>query len=257
MIIQARMGSTRLPGKVMSLISGKPMLQHLIDRVRRCEEVDEIVVATTEMERDRPVRDLAGSSGVRVFSGSEDDVLDRYYQAAKANEAETIVRVTSDCPLIDPFLVDRIVRHFVNNADKFDYVSMGRPNRYPNGLDTEVFSFSALERAWVEAELGSEREHVTPYIWKNEKLFRIGAVPSDRNLSHMRWSVDEQRDLEFVRQVYTHLYEDGKVFTMEDVLALLDRVPELARINEGIPRDAGYQRSLKQDAAASERHASE
>ncbi|MBU1158552.1 MAG: glycosyltransferase family protein [Candidatus Thermoplasmatota archaeon] len=250
MIIQARMGSSRLPGKVMKLISGKPMLWHVVNRAKGCAEVGTVVVATTTNEEDRAVKDLAEKNGVGTFCGSEDDVLDRYYQAAKAYRADVIVRITADCPLIDPQLIDRMVRHYIDNSDKYDYVGMARPSRYPNGLDTEVFSFAALERAWREARLKSEREHVTPYIWKNEHLFRIGAVGMDRDCSSYRWSVDEERDLELVREIHKHLYEEGRFFTTEEVLELLSRMPELADINRGIPRDAGYQKSLEDDSLA-------
>jgi spore coat polysaccharide biosynthesis protein SpsF len=252
MIIQARTGSSRLPGKVMSLISGKPMLWHVIDRAKRCIEVDSVVVATTAKEEDGVVKDLAEECGVGTFRGSENDVLDRYFEAAKANDADVVVRITADCPLIDPHIIDNVVRHYIDNNDKYDYVGMGKPSRYPNGLDTEVFSFAALEKAWKEATLKSEREHVTPYIWKNGQIFRIGKVDLDRDLSSHRWSVDEERDLKLVREIHRHLYTEGQAFTMQDILELLSRMPELAKINEGIPSDAGYKKSLREDVVEGE-----
>ena len=246
-IIQARMGSTRLLGKVISEISGKPMLWHLIDRVKKCRSVDLVVVATTTNKEDRVVKELAERSGAKAYCGSEDDVLDRYYQAAKLFGAEVAVRITADCPLIDPHLIDRMVKHFEDNRDKLDYVGMGSPNLYPDGLDTEVFSFKVLEKAWKEAKLKSEREHVTTYIWKNEKLFRIGSVQPDKDLSRFRWTVDEERDLRFVREVYKHLYKEGQIFATDEILELLSKRPELLDINQGIQRNEGYAKSLRED----------
>ena len=247
-IIQARMGSTRLPGKVMSEISGEPMLWHLIDRVKKCRNIDQIVVATTTNKEDRVVKELAEKSGVKVYCGSESDVLDRYYQTAMLHGADVIVRITADCPLIDPYLIDRMVKYFEDNRDKLDYVGMGEPNPYPDGLDTEVFSFKILEKTWKEAKLKSEREHVTPYIWKNTDLFRIGSIPLDKDLSMLRWTVDEEKDLRFVREVYKHLYKEGSLFATEEILELLLRMPELLDINRGIRRKWGYEKSLREDS---------
>jgi len=248
LIIQARMGSSRLPGKVISRISGKPMLWHVIDRCKRCEKVDLVVVATTTKEEDDVVAKLAEESGAAVYRGSESDVLDRYYRAANEHDAEVIGRVTADCPLIDPRLVDRMIEFYEDGGGDYDYVGMGRPNRYPNGLDAEVFSFEALKRAWKEAALRSEREHVTPYIWKNDGLFKIGAVESEQDLSSHRWTVDEERDLMLVREIHKHLYEEGKLIVTEDILDLLSRMPEISRINQGIKRNEGYLKSLKEDS---------
>lgn len=248
LIIQARMGSSRLPGKVMCSISGKPMLWHVIDRCKRCRKVDVVVVATTKNEEDDVVAALAEENGAAVCRGSESDVLDRYYCAAKEHHAEVIVRITADCPLIDPRLVDRMVEFYEDSEGRYDYVGMGRPNRFPNGLDAEVFSFEALARAWTEANLKSEREHVTPYIWKNDGLFRIGAVESEQDLSSHRWTVDEERDLMLVREIHKHLYEEGELITTEAILDLLSRMPELSRINQGIVRNEGYMKSLREDS---------
>lgn len=248
LIIQARMGSSRLPGKVMRSISGKPMLWHVIDRCKRCEKVDAVVVATTTTEEDDVVAAFAKENGVAVYRGSESDVLDRYYRAAEEHDAEVIVRITADCPLIDPGLIDRMVDFYEDSGGRYDYVGMGRPNRFPNGLDAEVFSFEALAKAWTEANLKSEREHVTPYIWKNDGLFRIGAVESDEDLSSHRWTVDEARDLTLVREIHKHLYEEGRLISTEDILDLLSRMPEISRINQGIVRNEGYIKSLKEDS---------
>lgn len=244
-IIQARMGSTRLPGKVMMDIVGKPMLWHVINRVKHAKRLDDIVIATTALNEDKQILELASEMGIKSYAGSEDDVLDRYYQAAIIYKADVIVRITADCPLIDPTVIDRAIEFYLNHG--FDYVGTGLKKTYPDGLDTEVFSFSALERAWKEATLASEREHVTPYIWKNPQMFRIKNLENDTDLSHMRWTVDEERDLKFVREVYKRLYKEGKIFYMEDVLNLLKIHLELMDINKGIVRDEGYLKSIKED----------
>jgi len=244
-IIQARMGSTRLSGKVMMDIVRKPMLWHVINRVKHAKRLDDIVIATTTLNEDKQILELASEMGVRSYAGSEDDVLDRYYQAAIIYKVDVIVRITADCPLIDPTVIDRAIEFYLNHD--FDYVGTGIKPTYPDGLDTEVFSFSALERAWKEATLASEREHVTPYIRKNPQIFNIKSLENDEDLSYMRWTVDEERDLKFVREIYKRLYKEGKIFYMEDILNLLKKHPELMDINKGIIRNEGYLKSIKED----------
>ena len=247
-IIQARMGSNRLPGKVMLDVSGKPMLWHVINRVRHSKNIDNIVIATTNLTEDKQIVQLADEVGVYCYAGSQNDVLDRYYQAALKYDSDVVVRITADCPLIDPDVIDEMIEFFLGHG--FDYVSNTIKPTYPDGLDTEVFSFSALEKAWNEAVLASEREHVTPYIKKNPHLFKIKNYEHGIDLPDMRWTVDEDRDLEFVRKIYTELYtQPNKVFCMEDVLELLNRCPELMELNSGIIRDEGYQKSLREDKA--------
>ncbi|MEW5766975.1 MAG: aminotransferase class III-fold pyridoxal phosphate-dependent enzyme [bacterium] len=241
-IVQARMGSTRLPGKIMKEIVGKPLLEHLVSRLKGSRLLDKIIVATTSLKEDEIVVELAEAIGIDAFAGSEADVLDRYYQAARKYRLDTVVRITGDCPLIDPKVVDKVIRHF--KSDNFDYVSNVFKYTYPDGLDTEVFSFEALERAWREASQPSEREHVTPYIRKHPELFKLSNVENDINLFGMRWCVDEEKDLEFVREVYKNLYREGKIFYMEDILKLLKICPGLSQINEGIIRNEGYYKSL-------------
>jgi len=241
-IIQARMGSTRLPGKVMMDIVKKPMLWHVINRVKHAKGLDDIVVATTTLNEDKQILELASEMGVKSYAGSEDDVLDRYYQAAIIHEADAIVRITADCPLIDPDIIDRVIEFYLNHD--FDYVSNTIKPTYPDGLDTEVFSFSTLERAWKEATLASEREHVTPHIKKNPQIFSTKNLENDKNFSYMRWTVDEERDLDFVREIYKRLYKENEIFYMEDILNLLRKYPKLADINKGIMRDEGYLKSF-------------
>jgi spore coat polysaccharide biosynthesis protein SpsF len=251
-IIQARMGSTRLPGKVLKDIAGKPVLWHEINRLKETKLINEIVVATTRKAEDQQIITLAADSGVKSYAGNEEDVLDRYYQAAKKYRADVIVRVTSDCPLLDPDIVDEVIRYFSENT--FDYVSNtwasaqgDSKQTYPVGLDTEVFSFEALKRAWKEAKLPSEREHVTPYIWKNSKLFKIGHVGYRKDLYYMRWTLDYDKDLLFIREVYKQLSNRGLTFRSGEIISLLEKNPELLDLNKGVTKNEGYIKSLEKD----------
>ena len=244
-IIQARMGSTRLPGKVLKDISDHPMVWHVINRVRQAKRLDEVVVATSDGASDDTVAAFCEQEGIPCFRGSENDVLDRYYRAASWIGADTIVRITADCPLIDPVVLDEVVATYLDGG--CDYASNTIERTYPDGLDTEVFSFEVLEKTWRGASLMSEREHVTPYIWRNGELFKLGQVTQEVDLSDLRWTVDEPEDLEFVRKVYEHLYQPGQVFLMEDIVKLLERHPELLEINRGFETNEGYLRSLWED----------
>jgi spore coat polysaccharide biosynthesis protein SpsF (cytidylyltransferase family) len=243
-IIQARLGSSRLPGKTLMDIAGRPMLGRLIDRVRRIPGLEGLVIATTTRPLDQAIIDFAKAENLRVYAGSEDDVLDRFYQAAQRFEASVIVRVTPDCPFLDPEVSGRILARFCQGD--VDYASNTKPPTFPDGLDTEVFSFAALERAWREAELPSEREHVTPYLWKNPSKFRLANVAHDRDLSGLRWTVDEAPDLTFARAVYMAL---GPKFGTHEVLALLAKRADISQLNAGLPRNEGYLKSLQQDQA--------
>lgn len=244
-IVQARLSSTRLHGKALMNIMGKPMLWHVINRLKQSRHLNDVVIATTTKEKDKAIIQLAKESKVKSYSGSEDDVLDRYYQAATRFKADTIVRITSDCPLIDPKVVDTVTEYFL--AGNFDYVSNILKLTYPDGLDTEVFSYKTLKRAWEEARLESEREHVTPYIWKHPQIFNIGSFENDVDLSHFRWTVDVDKDIQFIREVYQRLYTEDGIFYMEDVLNLLQQHPELLEINKDCRRNEGYAKSLTED----------
>ena len=242
-IVQARMGSTRLPGKVLIEIAGRPMLWHVVNRVGQAKMLNTVVVASSDDSSDDAVVAFCRQERIPCFRGNEDDVLDRYYQAAKWMNADVIVRITADCPLIDPDIVDEVVRVYMNGNN--DYVSNANPPTYPDGLDTEVFSFQALELACREAKWLSEREHVTPYIRKHPELFRTGNVAYSEDLSHMRWTVDEPQDLEFVRAVYSSL--GSASFRLADVLNLLRKHSELMEMNAGIGRNEGFQKSVRMD----------
>ena len=242
-LIQARMTSSRLPGKVLQNIAGKPMLMRVVERVRQAKSIDLVTVITSTHESDNALARCCIENSVPYFRGSLDDVLDRYYQAAKQSEADVIVRITADCPLLDPEIVDEVVALF--NKGNYDYVSNTIECTYPDGLDAEVFCFEALENAWKNAVLKSEREHVTAYIYKHPELFRLGVLKCSEDLSSLRWTVDTPPDLEFVRAVYEAVAKD--YFLMDDVLRFIKSNPEVAALNAGQKRNEGYAKSLMED----------
>ncbi len=246
-IIQARMGSSRLPGKSLACIENRPMLWHVVQRVQRATRVDRVVVATSTAPADDAIEKMCQESGIPCYRGSENDVLDRFYHAARAEKAAQVVRITADCPLIDPEVVDRVVRRF--ERGDLDYASNSMVRSYPDGLDTEIFSFSALERAWHEARKPSEREHVTPYL-RSEK-FRTANVQNDSTsmYQHYRWTVDESEDLEFIRAVYK-AFRPKDSFGMKDILDLIEKTPGLEKMNSDIVSNHGYYKSLFEDARA-------
>jgi len=242
-LIQARMTSSRLPGKVLQDIGGCPMLLRVVDRVKQAKTIDSVAVITSVHESDDDIKKYCKDNGIPCFRGNLDDVLDRYYKAALHFHADIVVRITADCPLLDPEIVDRVVGIF-NNGD-YDYVSNTLECTYPDGLDTEVFRFVTLEKAWQEAGLKSEREHVTAYIYKHPQLFRLGVVKHPEDLSALRWTVDTLPDLEFARAVYTNFTDNH--FGMEDILRFINEHPEIAALNSGQERNEGYQKSLRED----------
>lgn len=248
-IVQARMGSTRLPAKVVAEIAGRPMLWHVLDRAARIVGADAVVLATTALPEDERLLVLAREWGVPAYAGSPEDVLDRFFQAARLMDAHTIVRVTADCPLLDPAVGSAVLARFLSGDAA--YASNVHPPTYPDGLDIEVFSHEALACAWREATRPSEREHVTPYFWTHPERFRANNLTSHQDLSHLRWTVDEPRDLEFVRAVYNRLSVPGRPpFGMDAVLQLLTHEPGLLHLNAGIVRDAGYLKSLAAEVTA-------
>lgn len=243
-IIQARLGSTRLPGKILLDIEGKTVLEHVIDRVRPSKCIDDIVVATTIQKEDLKIVNLCSSNGTSVYCGSENDVLDRYYQAARLFNAENIVRITSDCPLIDPLIIDEIIK--LHLEEKADYTSNTLKETYPDGLDIEVFTFEVLKESWKNANLTSEREHVTPYMRKNQAFKRIN-LESKVDLSQKRWTLDNPEDYEFIKIIYKNLYNKNRFFNMNEILKFLNNNPEIEGINQSILRNEGYLKSLKED----------
>ena len=237
-IIQARMGSSRLPGKVLKKIERCTVLEMVILAVREISGLDQVVVATSADPNDRAILVHAKQLKVDVFAGSQNDVLGRYYSAAKQFKAEVVMRVTSDCPLLDPGVSSTILDRF--NRGKFDYVSNCHPASFPDGLDTEVFSFQALETAWGEAKLPSEREHVTPYLWNHPDRFQLGSVVQRVDRSGLRWTVDQPEDLEFVRAVCQKLQPQSPPYRMEQILEVLERFPEITQINAKYMRNESY-----------------
>lgn len=232
-IIQARTGSTRFPGKVLKKIVGKPSLIHIIERVRRMKTVDKIVIATTTLPKDDSIVKTVEEydKNIIVYKGSSDDVLDRYYQAARQAKADAIVRITSDNPLVDPEISDLVVKKFFKK--NCDYCCNNLPCRtYPIGLDTEVFTFKSLEKAWKETSQPYDREHVTPYIKENPEIFRIATVQNEDNLSEYRWTMDHPEDYDFINTIYEKLYNKKKEFNMKDVIDLLEKEPEILEINK-------------------------
>jgi len=242
-IIQARMSSTRLPGKVLMSLAGRPVLEHVVSRIEQCKTIQKVVVATSVDSSDDDIAKWCQQNGVACHRGSLNDVLDRYYRAAKAHRADAIVRITADCPAIDPTIVDEVVQGYLNGGFEF----FGLAGEFPDGLDCTVFAFSAIERAWREAKLPSEREHVGPYIEKNPQCFKSDKLEKFSGLAHLRWTLDEPRDLAFLQEVFARLYREGTPFLAQDVLALLDREPELVGINSNIIRNEGYLKSLQTD----------
>lgn len=231
-IIQARMTSTRLPGKVLADLAGDPMLARVVRRVQRANSLDDVVIATTTEPIDDVIVALCEQSGWPHFRGKREDVLDRYLEAAVKYRAKVIVRITADCPLIEPSIVDRTVEAFRYHAP-VDYASNGLPPlSFPRGLDVEVIALGALERAWREDTNPAWREHVTPYIYRHPELFRLQSVVNPVDRSDMRWTVDTPEDLALVRSIYQHFGHDR--FSWEEVIALLEKHAEWASVNKHV-----------------------
>lgn len=230
-VIQARMGSSRLPGKVLLPLLGEPILTRVMRRVARAERLDECVVATTVEVGDDPIADLAAGQGWLLVRGSVDDLLDRYVEAARARDADIVVRITSDCPLIDPEIIDDAVAAF--GAGECDYAATGlEPRTYPRGLDVEVVSRSALEKAWRDDTDAAWREHATPYVYRHPELFRLCRVASDLDGSAHRWTVDTPEDYELVRRIYEALGRDD--FTWREALAVVEAHPDWMDLNRDV-----------------------
>lgn len=258
-IIQARMSASRLPGKVLLDIGGEPMLVRVVERTCRAQTVDEVVVATSSDESDDPIEELCRERSYKYYRGNLRDVLDRYYQAAKIYSAQVVVRITADCPVIDPLVIDQTVAAFfgdgsslltraesnkdrerfsgLSNVPAWDFATNRLPppwhRTFPIGLDTEVCTFFALEKAWRKADQPHQREHVMPYLYEHKKLFRILLVNHDPDCGHLRWTVDTPQDLELLRKIYSR-FKGRDDFSWLEVLNLFDREPQLALINSKV-----------------------
>ena len=241
-IIQTRMSSTRLPGKVLMKAVGKTFLELLLERVKHSKYITETIIATTTNPNDDVLFDFCSKNNIKFFRGSENDVLDRYYQTAKAFSADVVVRITSDCPLIDLHVVDKVIEEFLRG--KYDYISNIAPPTYPDGLDVYAFSFKALERDWKETKFTEapstqsekndnyRREHVTPYFWQNPKKFKVGNIAQKEDMSQKhRWTLDYEEDYQFIKRVFEELYREGQTFYMEDILKLVKEKPEIYALN--------------------------
>lgn len=247
-ILQARTSSTRLPGKVLRPLLGEPMLARQIERLRRSRRLDRLVVATSDQPDDDPIARLCADLGIACRRGSLEDVLDRFHGAAQPYRPAHIVRLTGDCPLADPAVIDACIDFHL--AGDFDYTTNALQPSFPDGLDVEVLRMRCLDEAWRRATLPSQREHVTPFLYTQPERYRIGHFRSEARLSHLRWTVDEPADFALVKAIYAELYPTDPAFTTADILALLARRPELATLNAGFDRNEGYAKSLAADAAA-------
>lgn len=244
-ILQARMSSSRLPGKVLKPILGIPMLQHQIARVQRSQRINQLVVATSDQDEDEAIAELCTRLGVACFRGSLDDVLDRYYQTSRHYPSEHVVRLTGDCPVADPEIIDAVIdEHLQSGAD---YTANCIVPTLPDGLDVEVFSRHALQLAWQEARLPSEREHVTLFLRNHPQRFKLADYHYPRDLSGLRWTVDNPEDFALITAFYQKLYPQNADFGLNDILALLATHPELTDINQHLERNQGLKKSLAQD----------
>lgn len=246
-MVQARTGSTRMPGKIMRPVLGKEVLVHQLERLRRARTADQVVVVTTHTRRDLRISALCYRHQIPCFAGDENDLLDRHYQAARHFNADVIVKIPSDCPLIDPQIADRVIGHYLDHEDEFDFVSNLHPATYPDGNDVEVMPFDILEIAWREAKKNFEREHTTPFVWEQPQRFRLANIAWETGLDFStthRWTLDYEQDFAFIRSVYENLYQKNPHFGMNDILQLLAEQPELCEINSRFAGKYWYENHL-------------
>jgi spore coat polysaccharide biosynthesis protein SpsF len=246
-VLQARVSSRRLPGKILKPILGVPMILRQIERIRRSRLIDRLVLATSTDQTDDALAELCKKNNVDCFRGSLEDVLDRFYQAARSHSPECVVRLTGDCPLTDPAVIDDTLRFM--SEGHFDFATNALECTFPDGLDVEAMRYASLEEAWKNARLPSEREHVTPYLYQHPEHFKIGIFKNKTDLSAWRWTVDEPADFELVEKIYAELYPLNPAFTTADVLAWFDRHPEMRMLNSRFQRNEGYAASRNADAA--------
>ena len=251
-IIQARTGSSRYRNKVLKTIMKKPILFHIIRRLQQSKFISSVVVATTDRNEDMILKQICDISKINIFFGSTNDVLDRYFHAAKTFNSQYIVRITADSPVIDHRIVDEALNKF--QKDDVDYLSNWLVKSFPEGISVEVFSFEVLKKAWEESRWTSEREHVTPYIWKNPERFKLGVLTNHRgDQSEIRLTLDYPRDLLLIRKIYENLFPSNPYFGLDDILDLLEKNPFLRKINNDIPKYEGYAKSLELDILLSEK----
>jgi len=246
-IIQARMSSTRLPGKVLMKVAGRPLLDYMVERIKQSKYIDQVIIATTISLKDEPIVKWCRENSIAFFRGSEEDVLARYYHTACEFDGFLIMRVTSDCPLMDPRVIDRTIDSFFNNPE-VDYASSTTPLPclYPDGMDVDVFSMELLEKTHLEAQLPSEREHVTFYMWKTGK-FKAYRIDPDQDLSKYRFCVDYPQDFAVIEEILTKLYPKNPTFSMYDLIEFMEQNPHLLELQKGIERNAGWQKAFDKD----------
>ena len=233
-VVQARMGSSRLPGKVLLPLAGQPLLVRMVERVQRAHLTGTVVVATTTEAADDAIAALCATHGLECFRGDALDLLDRHYQAARHYGADVVLKIPSDCPLIDPAVIDEVVGFYLHFADRYDFVSNLHPATFPDGNDVEVIPIAALETAWHEAQRPLEREHTTPFFWENPDRFRLANVEWDAGLDFSmsyRWTIDYPEDYDFIKAVYDALYPTKPTFGLDDILQLLNKRPDIAQLN--------------------------
>ena len=235
-VIQARINSKRLKGKVLLKIKNKPVLNHIIDRITYCKFIEKTIVATTYKKEDLKIVNLCKKLSIPYYRGRVNDVLSRYYYLGKKYKADGVLRITADCPLIDPEIIDKIIIQFKKNK----YDSFGLIGNFPDGLDCTVYSQKALEYAYKFATKKSDREHVGTYIDRNNKKFKLGGSRLYNFKEYYRWTLDEKKDFNFIKKIYQYLYDKNKIFLTKDIINLLKRKPHLKKINSGIKRNEGY-----------------
>jgi spore coat polysaccharide biosynthesis protein SpsF len=237
-IIQARLGSTRFPQKVFADLSGKPLIWHVINRLKYSAKINRIVLATTNTHTDDELANWAEKESVSVFRGSENNVLERFYFAAKYYSADIIVRITADDPFKDPRIIDSVIEKLIK--EELDFAYNNNPPTFPEGLDTEVFTFEALEKAYLQSVDDFEKEHVTQYFYRNSNSFKQSNLSNDKNMSYLRWTIDTVIDYEMTKLVYSHLYKEDNIFYMNDILQLISRERAISQINMSETRSAMY-----------------
>lgn len=247
-VIQARISSSRLPGKVLLPIIGKPLLLRMIERVKRAGLIGRLVIATSTSSDDDRIEELCRDNNLEFFRGHLTDLLDRHYQVAKKYDADAVVKIPSDCPLIDPHIIDRVIKAYIDN-EEYDYVSNLHPATYPDGNDVEIFSFQALEHAWRDAIKDFEREHTTPFLWEHKDSFTIGNVEWETGLdlsSTLRFTIDYEEDYHFILKVFEELYPVNPDFGLNDILKLIEKNPEIVEINHRFAGTYWYDKHLDQ-----------
>jgi spore coat polysaccharide biosynthesis protein SpsF len=237
-IIQARVGSTRLPNKVFAEIEGKPLLWHVVNRLKKSKYLDSIIIATSTNAKDEKIENWARANNILCHRGSEDNVLKRYYDTAKKYNIDVIVRITADDPFKDYQVMDQVIKKFL--SEEADFACNNKPPTFPEGLDIEVFSKNAITKAYNNAKSAFEKEHVTQYFYKNPDDFNIISVLHTDDLSYLRWTIDEDKDLEMVRKVYKKLFTGKHIFLMKDILELLEKHTEIPHINDTVNRSTMY-----------------